>query len=241
MAVALASDIIKQAMRKLGVLRSGKTPTNQELTDYLEDLNVMLRGWSTQPGLQAVQYDRTFTWPAATTSRTIGPSGADFTNARPLRFLHAAFKDGASGVVYPCTIIPKNQYDDISIPSTEGVPFELFCEWGLTNWTLKPRYVPSSALTIQLSTLEALAEYTASTNAIGFPIEYHAALIFNLALEISDEVGRQPSRQTILRAAEELTNIRNLHAVPPPMVQVARMLRVASDHRFNIYDGGGSR
>lgn len=241
MGVIVVSDVIKQSMRKLGALRSGKTPSNTQYADFMDVLNVMLRGWSSQPGLQAVQYNRTFTWVSGTASATFGPSGADFTTPRWLRILEASFKDTASGVVYPVNIIPQTQSDRISLPSTQGIPFELYAQWGLTNWTLKPWYVPTMALQLNLATLEPLAEYTAVTNSIGLPIEYHAALIFNLALEISDEVGRQPTRQTILRAAEELTNIRNLHAVPPPLVPVATMLRVSGDRRFNIYDGGISR
>ena len=240
MAMTTPADFIKGAMRKLGALRSGGTPTNQQYADFLDALNTMLRGWSSEKGLQSVQYTRTYTWPAGTTSRTLGASG-DFVQARPVAFLKGcSFRDTAAGVTYPVDVVPKQQFDEITIQNTQGIPFWLNCQWGLTNWTLFPWYIPSSAMELRLNTLEPISEYTAVTNPIGLPIEYHRALLFNLALEISDDVGRQPSRQTILVAAEEKEKIRQLHAVPPPFADVASMLRRAS-RPFNIYDGGISR
>jgi len=240
MALATAGDLIKAAMRKSGVLRSGGTPTNQQNQDFLDLLNLMLRKWSKRPGLQAVQYTRQFTWDAVAASKTLGPTGADFTNARPLKFLEGcSFKDTGAGVTYPVDIITKVDFDMKQVPSTQGYPFQLFCQFGLTNWTLFPYFVPSTALQLNLSTLEALAEYTSIANPIAFPIEYHAALLYNLVLEISDDVGRQPSRNVILMAQEELDSITSLHSTPPPLADVAPMLRAAS-RRFNIMDGGFS-
>lgn len=240
MAVALVSDVIKMSMRKLGALRRGKLPTNQEYSDFLDLLNTMLRLASTELGMQAVPYTREFSWPAGAASRTLGPSGADFTNARPLRFLEGcSFVDTVAGVRYPVEVVPKLNDDRVSVPDTEGIPYQLYAAWGLTNWTLYPVYVPSSAMTARLSTLEPLAEYTATTNPIGLPIEYHSWLIYNLALEIAPEVGREPSRLVILRAQESKDAIKLLHAVPPPRVPVAAMLTGA--RRFNINDGGVSR
>lgn len=242
MAMSTPADFIKAAMRKHGALRLGKNPTNDQYANFLDALNVMLRGWSTEPNLQAVQYTRTDTWTGGTASKTLGPSGADITNARPIKFLPGcSFKDTAAGIVYPVEIIPKTQYDEISVPATLGIPMQLFCQWGLTNWTLIPWYVPASTMQLRLNTLEPISEYTAVTNPIGLPIEYHPALLFNLTLEIADDLGRQPSRHMILRAAEEKEKIKALHSTPPPRADVAAMLRVSSDHRFNIYDGGISR
>lgn len=238
MALATPADFIKSAMRKHGALRSGGTPTNQQYADFLDSLNLMLRGWSKDTRLQAVQYTRTFTWAANIGSKTLGPSGADFTNARPTRIINASFKDTVAGVVYPVKIIPKNQNDQIAIPATGGVPYELNVQWGLTNLTLIPYYVPAQEYQLRLSTLEPISEYTAITNPIGLPIEYHKALLFNLCLEVADDLGREPTRKMILTAQEELDSIRELHAVPPPEVPVARMLSVASNRRWNINDGG---
>jgi len=99
--------------------------------------------------------------------------------------------------------------------------------------------VPSSAMQARLSTLEPLTEYTAVTNDIGLPIEYHTWLVYNLALEIAPEVGKEPNRIVLLRAQESKDAIKQLHSVPPPRVPVAAMLTGA--RRFNINDGGLSR
>jgi len=238
MALAKVSDVIKSSMRKLGALRRGKAPTNDEYSDFLDLLNTMLRLASTELGMQSVPYSRTFTWPAGVSSRTLGPSGADFTSARPLRFLDGcSFVDTAAGVRYPVELVPKLTDDSVVIPSIQGIPYQLYAERGLTNWTLYPVYVPVIAtMQVRLSTLEPLSEYTAVTNDIGLPIEYHSWLVYNLALEIAPEVGREPSRIVILRAQESKDAIKLLHTVPPPRVPVAVML--LSARRFNIRDGG---
>lgn len=242
MALATAGDFIRNAMRKLGALQSGDVPSAQEFSDFLEVLNAMIRGWSKKRFLQDIQTTSTFTWDAGSASRTIGPASTtpDFTvTARPSKVLDAQFYDSASTRTYPQDIIPKENYDAITVKNVQGIPFQIAVESGRTQLTLYAFYVPSKTFSFKVWLMSPWTEYAAVADAIGLPVEYHKAIIYNLAIDMAPELGIPPSREVILTASEELRDVKALRSEPAPIVRVARELTSAGrgNRWFNIQTG----
>ena len=78
-----AGDQINRALRLLGVLAEGETPSAATSQDALMALNQMIESWNTERLSVFVTQDQTFLWPAGFISRTLGPSG-DFVGLRPI-------------------------------------------------------------------------------------------------------------------------------------------------------------
>jgi hypothetical protein len=233
MALTTVADLTKFALRKLGVLKSGSAPTADEQADALDALNGMLRQWSNKKYLTGQLFRRAYTWPSATVSRTIGPTG-DFVQTRPQRILGAFLTDGSSNIDYPLVMIPQEKYNAITVKQVQGIPAWLFSQITNTNSNLFLYYVPAKAYTITLDSLEPFTEYAASTDNLSLPIDYTEGIGYNLALRLSDEYGVTPTKTTIVFAADALRDIKDQRADPIPEVVVARALGVRNRYHYNI-------
>ena len=83
MAIYTAGDQINRALRLLGVLAEGETPSAATSQDALVALNQMIDSWSIERLAVFCTQDQTLTWPAGLITRTLGPSG-DFIGLRPV-------------------------------------------------------------------------------------------------------------------------------------------------------------
>lgn len=235
MALTTVADMTKFAMRKLGVLKSGDVPTASEQSDALDYVNAMVRQWSAKRYLTGQLFRRTFTWPAATTSRTIGATG-DFVNARPQKILGGFARDTTNLIDYPIVPIPQEKYEGITVKTIQGIPFWIFSQPTNTNWNLFLYYVPNKSYDLTLDILEPFTEYAAGTDALNLPIEYTEALAYNLALRMADDFGVTPSQTIVLFAADALKDIKEARAEPIPEVIVAKPL-TTRNRWFNYISG----
>ncbi len=79
-----AQDVVTDALVIIGELGRGQTPNTEELQHGLDVLNGILDIWSTERlSLHKVKRVR-FTLVPGQQDYTIGPTGADFTNERPV-------------------------------------------------------------------------------------------------------------------------------------------------------------
>ena len=78
-----AGDQINRALRLLGILAEGETPSASMSQDALIALNQMIDSWNTERLMVYSTIDQIFTWPAGFIERTLGPTG-DFAGQRPV-------------------------------------------------------------------------------------------------------------------------------------------------------------
>ena len=76
-----AGDQINAALRLIGQLAEGETPSAATSQDALAALNQMLDSWNTDRLLVYTTQTQVFSWPAGQATRTIGPTG-DFVGNR---------------------------------------------------------------------------------------------------------------------------------------------------------------
>ena len=93
MATYTAGDQINRALRLLGVLAEGETPSASVSQDALTALNQMIDSWNTERLSVFNTIDQTFTWPAGEIQRHLGPTGASLEAfpALVLRHFQPAF------------------------------------------------------------------------------------------------------------------------------------------------------
>jgi len=114
MAIYTANDQINGALRLLGVLAEGETPSAATSQDALTALNQMIDSWNTERLSIFSTQDQVFSWPPNVLSRTLGPSG-DFVGNRPVLIDDATyFRDPANNISFGIKIINQQQYDGIA-------------------------------------------------------------------------------------------------------------------------------
>ena len=231
-----ANDQINAALRLIGVLAEGESPSSETSNDALAALNQMIDSWSTERLSIFSTQDQVFTWPASTASRTLGPTG-NFVGNRPIELDDSTyFIDPTNGVSYGIKIINQQQYDGIAVKTvTSTYPQTIWLNMDFPNINMFVYPVPTRALSWHFISVTELTQPAALVTAFTFPPGYLRAFKYNLACEIAAEFGVEPS-QTVQRIA--MTSKRNLKRINnPDDVMAMPYSLVATRQRFNVYAG----
>jgi hypothetical protein len=231
-----AGDQINRALRLLGVLAEGETPSAAVSQDALAALNQMVDSWNTERLSVFSTQDQVFNWPASVRSRTLGPSG-DFVGNRPILLDDATyFRDPGTNVSFGIKIINQQQYDGIAVKTvTSTYPQVLWINMTYPDVEMYIYPVPTRLLEWHFVSVDELTNPATLATTLAFPPGYLRAFAYNLAMEIAPEFGVEPSPQ-VQRIA--MTSKRNLKRInnPDDVMSMPYSL-VASRQRFNVYAG----
>ena len=210
-----AQELILEAHKLLGNKDSGEALTAVEKDDGLVALNDMLDGFSTE-GLMIYQViQETYTWPAATTTRTIG-SGADFNTNRPEKIEEGTFFRDSSNIDYPPKIAHnRSTYDAIVDKTvTSTYPELIFYDPSITWGTIYVYPVPAAALTLHLNAWRQLQVFDTLTEALSLPRGYARMIKYNLAVELESIVGLPLAPKAHRIAQQSKTSIKRINNKP---------------------------
>ena len=208
-----AGDQINRALRLLGILAEGETPSAAMSQDALMALNQMIESWDTERLSTFVTQDQVFLWPAGEISRTLGPSG-DFVGLRPILLDDATYFKAPNGVSYGIKMINQHQYDGIAVKTvTSTYPQVLWVNMGYPDVTLTIYPRPTQVLEWHLISVEELNKPATLATNMYFPPGYLRAFTYNLAMEFAPEFGVEPSPQ-VQRIA--MTSKRDLKRINNP-------------------------
>lgn len=217
--MAVSDQIIYPALKKIGVLASGETPTANEQTDAFNVLNNMIDSFSTEELFIYSILRETFSLVAGQQTYQFGNGAPDFnsTTGRPQRITNALIQAyGTSPVAeLPMRIINKDEYADIIVKTIEStIPLYLYNDdaYPYANINLWP--VPSVNATIALYSWKPIADFSAVTSALSFPPGYLECLIYNLAVRLAPDYGRQLSDDILAIAIESKANIKRMNIKP---------------------------
>jgi hypothetical protein len=231
-----AGDQINRALRLLGVLAAGETPSASTSQDALTALNQMIDSWNTERLSVFSTQDQIFTWPAGQITRTLGPSG-NFSGNRPVLFDDATYyRDPGTNVSFGIKFINQQQYDGIAVKTvTSTYPQVIFVNMTYPNATMTVYPKPTRDLEWHFISVEELTNPATLATNLTFPPGYLRAFVYNLAMEIAPEFGVEPSPQ-ITRIA--MTSKRNLKRInnPDDIMSMPYSL-IATRQRFNVYAG----
>ena len=235
MATYTAGDQINRALRLLGVLAEGETPSASVSQDALMALNQMIDSWNTERLSVFSTQDQVFLWPAGEISRTLGPTG-DFVGNRPILLDDSTYYVGNNGVSYGIKFINQQQYDGIAVKTvTSTFPQVIFVNNTFPDIEMFVYPKPTQALTWHFISVEELTQPATLATVLYFPPGYLRAFTYNLAMEFAPEFGTEPSPQ-VQRIA--MTSKRNLKRINnPDDVMSMPYAIVATRQRFNVYAG----
>ena len=231
-----AGDQINGALRLLGVLAEGETPSAATSQDALNALNQMIDSWNTERLAVYATQDQVFSWTPGLISRTLGPTG-DFVGNRPILLDDATyFKDPASGISYGIKIINQQQYDGIAVKTvTSTYPQVIWVNMTYPDIEMYIYPVPTKTLEWHFVSVEELTQPALLATTLSFPPGYLRAFRYNLACEFAPEFGIEPS-PTVSRIA--MTSKRNLKRInnPDDIMSLPYSI-VGTRQRYNIFAG----
>ena len=230
-----AGEQINRALRLLGILAEGETPSAATSQDALMAFNQMIDSWNTERLSVFVTQDQVFTWPSGFISRTLGPSG-DFNGLRPVLLDDSTYFRAPNGVSYGIKFINQQQYNGIAVKTvTSTYPQVLWVNMGFPDVTLTIYPRPTQDLEWHFVSVEKLDEPANLSTVLYYPPGYLRAFTYNLAMEFAPEFGVEPSPQ-VQRIA--MTSKRDLKRINnPDDVMALPYALVANRQRFNIYAG----
>ena len=229
-----AYDQIVAALRLIGQLAEGETPSADTANDALNALNQMIDSWNTEELSIFSTQDQVKVWPAGRMSMTLGPTG-DLVGNRPVLVDDATyFKVG--NVSYGIKLINQQMYDGIAVKNvTSTYPQVMFVNMTYPNIEMYVYPVPNTTLEFHFISFEELTKAATLATELAFPPGYLRAFKYNLACEIANEFGIEPPT-TVQRIA--MTSKRNLKRInnPDDIMSIPYPL-VVRQQRFNVYVG----
>ena len=231
-----AGDQINGALRLIGMLAEGETPSAATSQDALTALNQMIDSWNTERLSVFSTQDQVFSWPPGLINRTLGPTG-DFVGNRPILLDDSTyFRDPANGISFGIKIINQQQYDGIAVKTvTSTYPQVIWINMDYPDINMYVYPVPTKVLEWHFISVTELTQPAALATSLAFPPGYLRAFRFNLACEIAAEFGVEPSRQVQRIAMSSKRNLKRINN-PDDIMSLPYSL-VGTRQRFNIFAG----
>jgi hypothetical protein len=231
-----AGDQINGALRLLGVLAEGETPSAETSQDALFALNQMLDSWNTERLAVYSTQDQVFSWPSGELFRTLGPTG-NFVGNRPVLLDDSTyFRDPQTNVSYGIKFINQQQYNGIAVKTvTSTYPQVIWVNMTYPDIEMYVYPKPLRLLEWHFISVEELSQVPELATDITLPPGYLRAFRYNLACEIAPEFGVEPSAQVQRVAMYSKRNLKRINN--PDDVMALPYSIVGTRQRYNIYAG----
>lgn len=231
-----ANDQINGALRVLGILAEGETPSAATSQDALMALNQMIDSWNTERLSVFSTQDQIVNWQPYQITHTLGPTG-DTVGNRPILVDDASyFRDPSSGISFGFKLINQQQYDGIAVKTvTSTYPQVMWVNMEFPNITMTVYPVPTKLLEFHIVSVTELMSVPSLSTDIYMPPGYLRAFKYNLACEFANEFGVEPP-PNVARIA--MTSKRNLKRINnPDDIMAMPYAIVATRQRYNIFAG----
>jgi hypothetical protein len=198
-----ALQLIESAMSKINMLSAGETVSAEDGAIGLLRLNALIDSMENDNLFSYTTTDTTFTLPASTVSRTIGPA-QQINLTRPVKILAGSFSR-LDNTDYPLTPVSEPEYNAIMLKSTVNsvAPAVCFYDGGTPTGTVYFWPAPSEAVEVHLITPEAGGSATDLTTSYLFPPGYQRYIEYALAVELAPDFNTTASPMVMGAAANQ--------------------------------------
>lgn len=211
-------DIIRGALRVLGVLGQGMTPSAEDTVEAAQALNHLVKSWSSPnnpliPGIKTWTRKRVSLTLSAKAAFTIKSSGGDLNANPPIAIVSANLRN-TDGVDTPLRPMTMEEYEAIPAKSSVGTPTGYYYERGYDadGGTFYLNRIPSDITdTVQITYLRPIQDFDGSADTPDFPQEWYRALKYNLAVELAPEYGVEVGATLAALAQQSLAQASSFH------------------------------
>lgn len=202
-------DLIKGALRKIGVVPQGESPTADQITEGAFALNLLVKAW--QADGMPLWAIRTTAIPLTLNVNTyaIG-TGLTINVDKPLKVIRAWNRDSASNVDIPVRVITHQEYDILGNKTSSGNPIQIYYEpqrdSGMLYMFPTPDAVSVAKNQIYITYQRPFEDFDASTDTPDFPQEWYDAVLYGLAVRLAPEYGVPIDQRQLL--GREATDIK---------------------------------
>jgi hypothetical protein len=233
--VTTGTDIVQDALWKSGVLGEGMNASNEMLNGAFEDLNNMLAQWRVKRWLVYRLLDLSVVSTGAV-SYTIGPAGNIAVDARPDK-LEAAYLrqliNGGLPVDTKLTLVTDREtYSSIAVKTLGSFPKLVFYDPAFPLGLIFPWPVPAAAIyEVHVIVKALLPQLAALAEEVTLPLEYYAAIKYNLARR-QRVAYRLPKDEDLNGLAREALDVIRAANSAVPALRMPR--RVMGRGKYNI-------
>jgi len=207
--MATTLDLIKTSLRLLSVKAAGENLEPEEANDAFDALNRMIAGWNNQSQLIFNQTEITHTLVPGTGSYTIGPS-ATINTVRPQNIKQAFINDGTTD--WAIEVVNSETWYDIWDKTTQSsYPQYMYYDSDFTTGTIHLWPVPSSAHTLHMVVWDQLAAFASTASTVTLPPGYEEVIVYNLAVRIAPEYGKEPSPTVSKIATDSMSWLKKIN------------------------------
>lgn len=209
--MASASDLIRRALRRIGVLGVGETATADETNDALACMNGLLEKWSLESLMIYRRVDLVHQMTGAA-SYTVGPTG-DIVTARPISIMSAFARLG--DLDRGIEIADDDRFNAISIKSlSAGWPLILRYSATMPNGRIDIWPVPDTSYQLHLTVGMQFSAVEHSADELILPPGYERALLLSLAVDLCGEFQRPIPDGLAALAQDALATVQRANVEP---------------------------
>lgn len=194
-------DIIKRALRLVGALAQGETPTTNQTTEAATALNGLVKAW--QADGMPLWAIKSYNIPlvSGTKEYTIGLTKMVNT-PKPLKVIQAFNHNTSTNIDIPIRIITKQEYNILGNKTSSGNPIQVYYEplndYGILHVFPVPSTVEQSANIITIYYQRPFEDFDASADTPDFPQEWYDAITYGLATRLAPEYGLDAASRKLL-------------------------------------------
>lgn len=236
-----ANDLCIEGLKTAGLVGLGQSAQREDINRIFLALNAMLAQWQRRRWLIWHLIETAFTATAASQAAgfmTVGPAGNFALSPRPDRIEFAWNRQtvpvNPNAIDYP--LEEMKSYEDwgnVALKSLASFPSYFFYDSGFPSGKLYVWPVPQASLyEIHILTKESLGQFATTATAVNLPLEYTAAIQFNLARR-ARAMWRKPADPELNALARDATNV-----IRMANTQIARLTMPSDLVRpgiFNIF------
>lgn len=180
--------IVSAALRKLAVLSGGAVPETYQITDAVEALNAMIKGFHADGMPVWAMKTYSFTPTAGVYQYNIGV-GATLNTPMPLKIVEA-WRNELNSSNVPLNIYTDYDFNVLPLVNSSGVPVNLYYQplsyTGVINlWPIPQAPLPTISIRYQ----RPFEDMTGALDDLDFPPYWSEAIIYGLAARLAPEYG----------------------------------------------------
>lgn len=215
--IVTGRSICTRALKSIGAVGEGQTPTPGQLVDAFDDLNEMLDGWRIDRGAIAVVERAVYSLVSGTQTYTIG-DGGDFNRDRPDWIDRASIIDNSDPtqpLEMKIPVLTEQEWQSVALKLVESsYPGGVYYDFAYPLGNLSFYPIPdTSDMQVALYCAAPLAQFATLDTEYDIPPGNRRALRYNLAIEIAPDYGVSIEEIPIIqaKAAEYLGDLRRVN------------------------------